>query len=494
VLRGPQSALTGSDALAGVINIITHKGSANPVSRIGVELGQDKTNTLDLLFSGKAGNGHYKFSAEKISSDGFSVAENGTEADGFETQTFSVAGGTTFSNDWQLDAQLSVNNTRTDIDGTDFNTGKLHDTLDDVEVDQNLVSISLLKKGEAFNQTIKFSNSDTSNAFRSASFGASTTENQRTKLSWQGDWQLAPAHGLSVLVEQEKDDYKQIGATASDASNQSQSSTDHALALEYRYDQQDNWFASASVRKDFGDLYDGNASYRLTSAYLTQNGKLHASLGTGVTNPSFIETFGFFPASFVGNKNLKPEESTGLDIGYEHHFSDQNTIFDITFFKADLENEIKTIFNPDFTSTVENLDKSSERSGYELSLSTAIGDNTKITAAYTQTKSEDGSNQAEIRRPEKVASVNVANESIGGRLLSQVNVTYTDEQLDTDFSTFTDVTLEAYTIVDLKLAYQLNEKIKVIARAENAFDKSYQNVVGYTTPGRQLFVGIKIDL
>ncbi len=83
----------------------------------------------------------------------------------------------------------------------------------------------------------------------------------------------------------------------------------------------------------------------------------HASIGNGVTNPTFTEQFGFNPGSFVGNPDLVPEEATGWDAGVEQTLLDGRLVADLTYFSSTLENEIFTALGPPpgFLSTPQNL-------------------------------------------------------------------------------------------------------------------------------------------
>ncbi len=496
VIRGPQSALTGSDALAGVINIYTYNGKGATGTTIGLEVGSDSTQQLTLHTQGSGNGSHHKFAIELNKSDGFSVASSGTEDDGYDNTTAAFSYGKKLNSTTHLDASLRVSESSLDVDGTDFNFGSptYGQTIDltDEQDDKDLFAHIKLKKYHAsFDSTFNLAMSDSENQFDSASFGKSTTNGKKTKLSWQGDWSADQKSGVSALIEAEKNEYEQIGATATDLSNQSLDTTDYSAAVEYRFASEGGLFGSASVRHDSNDAFDDSTTFRLTGAYLTAaGGKVHGSVGSGVTNPSFVETFGFFPSSFIGNPELQPEESLGFDIGYEHRFANDSVVMDITYFQANLENEINTVFNPDFTSTVENLNEDSERSGIELAVSANLSENTQLTAAFTNTDSENGEGKPEIRRPENVASLSLTNRSLQNRLTTRVDLSHSSSRLDTDFASGVDVTLGSYTLLDANLSYLVNDRVTLNARVENALDEEYENVFGFSTPGRKWLFGV----
>src|SRR3546814_13557462 len=94
--------------------------------------------------------------------------------------------------------------------------------------------------------------------------------------------------------------------------------------------------------------------------------RFHGSYGTGVTNPTFFELFGFDPDSFVGNPDLKPERSEGWDVGLEQTFFGDRLTLDLTYFETNLEDEITTIYQAQtFVGTPINMAGESRRRGLE---------------------------------------------------------------------------------------------------------------------------------
>ena len=215
--------------------------------------------------------------------------------------------------------------------------------------------------------------------------------------------------------------------------------TNYGIAGDYRY-AGDELTLTASARHDFNDLFDDSTTWRVGAGYaFSWDGRLRASVGTGVKNPTLIELFGFFPASrFTGNQDLQPETSLGVSVGYEQDFGDLKVSVDV--FRSELEDEITTLFNPDFTTTVVNLDTDSTRQGIELAASWSY-DNVSIygSASFLDSEQDD---VEEIRRPDFLASATATWTPIEALALT-VNVDHNGEQLDTDFATFQNVELDS---------------------------------------------------
>lgn len=137
------------------------------------------------------------------------------------------------------------------------------------------------------------------------------------------------SHGLTLLIERERD----AVTTSSAFANLDRSIKAMSYATEYRLNRWDQWFFSASLRRDDNEaLFPDQTTYRVSNNYrwLSTATRLHASLGTGVKNPSLFELFGF-SNNFTGNPNLKPEQSRGWDVGVEQTWFHDQLVVDITY-------------------------------------------------------------------------------------------------------------------------------------------------------------------
>src|SRR5690606_5805345 len=108
--------------------------------------------------------------------------------------------------------------------------------------------------------------------------------------------------------------------------------------------------------------FQNATTFSLAGSWVLGSSRLHASYGTGVTNPTFSEQFGFVPGTFVGNSGLLPERARGFDMGLEQRLLDDRLLVDVTYFNSDLTDEIVSVFP-----TVENDFGKSKREGVEVS-------------------------------------------------------------------------------------------------------------------------------
>ncbi len=127
----------------------------------------------------------------------------------------------------------------------------------------------------------------------------------------------------------------------------------------------------------------------------------------------------------------------------------------------------------------------------EVSANWEIAADWSAFGSLTWLESEE-SGSAELRRPEQLASVTVDWHPAEGPWSGAVTVDYTGDQTDTDFGTYLPVTLEAYTLVGGQLRYAVSPQMDVYVRGQNLLDEEYQDVVGYHTPGRGLYLGLRL--
>src|SRR5690606_14090944 len=175
---------------------------------------------------------------------------------------------------------------------------------------------------------------------------------------------------------------------------------------------------SLGVRHDDNHRFDDATTWRATASWLFEASatRLHASYGEGITNPSFVELFGFLPSSFRPNPDLEPERARGYDVGIEQSLFGGRVVADLTWFQTDLDREIVTVFDPNaFVSSVVNEQGESDREGIELALAAQLGGGWSVTGSYTWLDATEPDGSREVRRPRHSGSVNVNYAFGGGR-------------------------------------------------------------------------------
>jgi vitamin B12 transporter len=505
VLRGPQSALYGAQAIGGVVSYTTLSGAEAPGVRGRIEYGSFDSWNGAARAAGVAGDLDYALSATAGTTSGTPTARGGARDLGADNQAAAAKGAYAFNDHLRLKAAARYSRVKADVSSQDFNfpPGPTYGFVVDGDGSfktENLYGLVRLE-GEALEGrwsnavTLQGVSADRDNyEFGSRQAG---DEGRRYKASYESTLTFdgdGLRHTLTGAVDFKHETYQNTGPFLSAAQALKREADNTGAVLDYELVAHDKLGLGLAVRRDWNELFDDSTTYRAQASYLFDTGtRLHAAGGSGVTNPGYYELFGFNPASFQGNPHLKPEKSEGWEAGAEQRFLDGKAWIDVTYFDATLTDEIATKFvGPSFTASPVNLATKSPRRGVELSGQAALGAQWRVAAAYTYLDAEQDGLE-EVRRPPHIASFNVSWRSVGGRFGAALTVRYNGQTQDSNF-TLTGpprVTLPSFTLVNLGADYRLTENLSVYGRIENLTDEHYEEVYTYASPGRAAVLGLK---
>ena len=503
IIRGPQSSLRGSDAVAGVVNIITRSAEKSSVG-LFLESGSWATHHSGFNIGYKQGDFDIRFGLSHIESEGDNIARRGDENDGYRNTTYNIRSGL------KLSDQIDISFAARESDG--MNQFDADNDFDGLIEDQDRVS-------EFENSTMRFqgdysskdgtwqhkvlisqSKSD-NNAFADKAKG-NVTASTKDQIQYIGSftWDQG-AQNIAALVEREKEDWMQRGEITWGVydPNQDRERDTDSVAVEYRTDINDHLTLAASARHDDNSEFDSAKTYRAEAIYqLTEAIRLRGAVGTAVKNPTFTERFGFY-TNFIGNPNLIPEESTSWELGADQLIMGGALTLSLTIFEAELENEIDGfVYDPaTFAYTSSNINGTSERKGAELSAVGNISESMSLSAAYTYTDSTGDNAVREVRRPRHIASLNLGWQAAHNLHLN-TNIQFTGEQTDVYFPPFPEpsqvVALSNHTLVNINLNYSATEKFEMYLKLENALNENYEEVFGYQTLGFGASLGLRYSM
>ncbi|MBK6596727.1 MAG: TonB-dependent receptor [Proteobacteria bacterium] len=517
VLRGSQSALWGSDAIGGVINVVTRRGpTAERAGLVELQSGSFNTQTGRVSWQGGSERLAAGFGAQYFATDGISAAPSGAERDGY--RNFTTRGSVA----WRATDALTIDTALLRIDGTadgdqqDFRfpstatQGLVIDSLNRAERIQTYgrVGLRYAPAGSRVEQRANIGiTRSRSQFYDSVGIYSNSNEGRRDKYDYQATLRFGDAasvsHALTGAMEYERTGFASSNADPLSLANQDRSIDQTSGVLEYRGTYQDRLFVSAAVRHDDNARFQSATTWRGTAAFVlpSTNTRLHASVGTGIANPGLFELFGFIPSTFIGNPDLTPEQSTSWDIGIERRFMDDRWIADLTYFHADLTDEIQTVFlPPDFNATVVNATRDSKRKGVELDLRAALGVQWDLRASYTYTDAEEPKGDAnyarELRRPRQLASLNVNYAFAAERGNLNIGFDHNGRHEDSEFITATPATtasLDAYTLVNAAAQWRFTAQVAGLLRLENALGTRYQDTFGFAQPGFGAYAAVRIS-
>lgn len=506
VIRGGHSGIYGSKAIGGVINIVT-KGGRGPIRvETSGEVGGLDTKAGAVRIAGGTDRFWLSASAQHRSSDGFNISERGPENDPWSVRSLALRGGASLLPEVTID--FTVRDSRkflhTDPEGVDPVTG-LYGAIDGLGTYQNdvLLAGANLKWelfGGAFTQVLR-ANRNESDMRSTSSFGASRNLSEAERVGYLATYRfgtpaLAAKHAISGLAEKEMEKFTPYASYTDGLTRERER---NAFVAEYRGEYFDRVFLSASVRHDDNTTFKDFTTWRTSVSMPIQEIGIrpHASVGTSVALPGMFEQFGSILGQFVGNPNLKPEESFGWDAGVEFTLHrPTRTTLDVTYFNANLTNEIA----PDHSNypiySVMNLAGESTREGVEVAFKSQLLPWLHFGASYTYLDATDPDGIKEIRRPPHAGRADLTATFADGKGTFNVAAIYNGRQTDFNFGTFpsTTVTLDDYLLVNVALTYRIDPRIELFVRGENLLDQDYQEVYGYNTPGLVAYAGFRIKL
>jgi vitamin B12 transporter len=532
VLRGGHSALHGSGAVGGVINIIT-RGGRGPLRIVARgEAGSFGTYDGALRISGGTDRASGAITIQRQTTNGFNVspaAEIGEE-DGSRQTSVSGRASVTIAPGLQLDLSLrdvskrlerddqtgfaarggfivlsdslSVSTSRLQLFGASMRWDMLDGKLTHlVRAERNSTSRADVLDadfGFGFGFPSRFANLSTANTL-----GYQATYRFDTPAL------LGTRHSLTGLVEREREAIETEGDFTGRTSG---SRARLATALEWRGEFARRLFLTLGLRRDDNETLEDATTWRAAlSVPIPEIGiRPHASAGTAVKLPTLFEQFGS-AANFVRNPNLKNEESFGWDAGVELTFLGGRARLDVTYFDAELENKIAnqnaSMFDPGrpfdcnpgdlFCSRSINVPGISKRRGVEVEGRMIVLPGLEIGAAYTWLDAVDGLGEREVRRAPHSGRLDLAYAFNGNRGRVGLSAVYNGRARDNVFATApffffpTKLTLDDYWVLSATAAYKLKPGVEIFGRVENLLDTRYQEIFGFETAGVAAYAGMR---
>jgi vitamin B12 transporter len=502
VLRGAQSTLWGSQAIGGVVNIVTARPTEPFQAHLSAEGGSRGTTYFRSGVGGDTDRLTWRLSASRFETDGFSAFVGGTEDDGYRSYGLSGRADIRLTDVVSLDLRAVYSDGTGDIDGFPAPTFAFGDTRETSRT-QELVSytgltVNLLdgrfsnRLAYAYTRTDRFSENP-DQAGTTTTFDA---EGENRRWEYQGVFVLREGWTATFGAEREDSEFRAASPSAEEVS------IDGAY-VQVQAEVIDGLTLTGGARRDEHETYGGKTLGQAAVAWSVNDGRtiLRASFGQGFKAPSLFQLYSDF-----GNLGLEPEEADGWDAGVEQALFDGALRLSATYFARETTNQV------DFVScaSTATLDTAplcfrngvrrfgyydnialTEADGVELEALLRLG-SLSVDANYTHTRTENrtpGPNLGRrlARRPEDQANLVVGYVWPIG-LSTSIAVQHAGDSFDNASNS---VRLDRYTLIDLRAAYPVNETLEVYARVENVGDEVYETVRGYGVPGRGAFVGVR---
>lgn len=466
VLSGPQSSLWGSDAIGGVVSVITRE-----LSGWRAEAGYGSHNTAQGFLGAGTRTDAYAASATvtALKTDGVSKAASGSEADGFTTVTANLAGRYKVSDAVSLDARLRYTDSKADIDGFPCCAFVLGDT-----PDRNTTkawSGFARATVAAFGFTNELSYSAYNIRRRNISSFPSSFDATRQVLRW-----TATSDHLVLGAERQ--------AASADLSARPSLDLSDTAAFAIGRGTVGPLTLTASLRYDDPDRFAGKATGRLSAAADLGAGlTLTASAGTGFKAPTISQAVCDF--CFAPPVPLVPETAEGYDLRLGWRSPDGRLTAAATGYKLAVKDQIAYV-----ASRYINIART-RSAGLELEGEARLTDAVALKLAYAWIDAIDAStNKSLIRIPDHSGSAALF--WTKDRWEAALTVRAESSQSDTDVDGFSPVVRPGFAVADLAASYRLTDQVTLAARVENLADKRYQETFGYGESGRAAFVEVRV--
>ena len=502
IIRGPQSTLYGSDAIGGVINIITKKGKGAPGGFVSAEAGSYNTFSEKAGISGGSSLANYSLGISRLDTDGISAADKDDgnhEDDGLENTEVSARVGITPGDGFDLDVLLRWIDTDADIDNSGGPGGDDPNYTTQTRQLYFRSQASLVLLDDLWEQKLGFSLTDyrreghnDTDADHLDDLSRDSYDGKIVKFDWQHNLYLHETNILTLGVETEEEkggsDYYSESVWGPYSSTfAEETARTNGYYLQDRITLWDSLFTTLGARVDDHSRFGTQTTYRVTTAYrIRQTGTtIKGSYGTGFKAPTLYQLY-----SVYGDETLDPEESIGWDVGIEQTISGGIVTVGATYFNNNFDDLID--YDTGLSKYVNITEARSQ--GVELFAALVPMDDLTLRASYTYTDTQDKATGEDLLLRAK----NRFGLNVNYRLLERANVnleiTYAGKRYDNDFSTWpaTLVSLDPYTLVNLAASYDLTGNIQLFSRVENLFDEEYEEVNGYGTAGVSAYGGLKV--
>jgi vitamin B12 transporter len=314
--------------------------------------------------------------------------------------------------------------------------------------------------------------------------GASVNTGDRVKVDWQGALRLSSDETVVLDAENERDAvHEPISAGL----------TDSAGAVELQSHLGDQLSSALNLRYDDNSRFGSKVTWRFAPTYAlaASDTRFSASAGTGFKAPTLGELYQNFPPFFFANPDLKPETSTGYDLGIEQGLFEKAVQIGATWFR----NDIRDLITTDVTGTTYANVGRALTQGVESFIAWQPLRALHLRADYTFTQADDEILHEELlRRPKHKATLNAAWQ-LTDVLSVDSTVLYVGSWIDgnRDFS-IPRLTAPAYTTVNMAVNFALRSRLTLFGRLDNLFDRRYQDPIGFLQPAFGVFVGVRGQL
>ena len=525
ILRGSQGMMWGSDAMGGVINITTKRGRETPNISSFVEYGSFATIREGASVTGKKGPVDVAATLSRWDTSSFSAINyrrGASERDGFHNWQGSTKLGLDLPKDGRLEFNFRWMDGITNLDGTTFNP--VTSGFDPADVlGAKTHSKEYVYTGSYYQPITKWWSQRLTLARATNSFSTSSGTVERNvvtgveaapfplsseinttsnRIEWQHDFQIMKPLAVTAGYQFREGLGENLDTLTGTPTLTQKVISSNAGFAEAKLNLWDRLFGTAGIRQDEYNVFGSATTYRVTGGYLLKETgtKLRGSYGTGFRAPTINDLF--FPG--FGNPNLQPEKSRSSDVALEQSLFNDRVFVSVGYFWTRYQNQILSVFDPGgvcsfslFGFCAANIGESRSE-GVEASAKVKLLQDQPwiksldVQFQYTHTSTRNQTDGGDTRlpfwplnqwsavlsyQPIEPLRANLEARFVGQRFNDAAN----------------DQSLPHFYVWNASFTYDVNKTVQVYGRADNIFDRKYEEVLFFGTPIRSVFGGVRVN-
>ena len=504
ILRGAHSTLWGSQAIGGVVNVITAEAT-NPFEvNARAEGGSRNTAYGVLTAGGKSEHVSWRISGSHYLTDGLSSYALGPEKDGYQNSGLTGRLRFDVTEALSLDLRGQYLRSHNQVDGFPPPVYAFADTAEFGKSRQfvGYAGVNFALRESQFKNRLAFGytdiDRDSFNPDKAVTPVTFESLGRNKRAEYQGSFAFTDSVNATFGAEQEKTSFR-TASPSSFTPNPPPAIASATLTSGYAQVQGEvvsGLTLSGGLRYDSHNTFGGKAVGQAAAAWALNGGDtvLRASFGQGFKAPTLYQLY-----SIYGNTGLSPETADSFDGGIEQHVLDDVVVVSATGFARTIRNQIDFVVcpstNPLCTAGKFGVyDNIARTKAHGVELTAEIkADAMSISANYTLTDTENASvgnvnlGRDLARRPKHGATL-TASYAWPFEVSTAVMLRYVGKSFDNAANT---VVLSNYALVDLRAAYHVTDTVEVYGRIENLFDQAYATVRNYGTARRGAFAGVR---